>query len=86
MYTLLFLASAALLASAQVPGNELGPTYTLQTIINIDNNQSRRDANVNMARLNYDETHYEWENYDGWFNNPAHPEWGGAGKLQASRL
>lgn len=22
---------------------------------------------------------YEWEGYDGWYNNPAHPEWGGAG-------
>ena len=22
---------------------------------------------------------YEWEGYDGWFNNPAHPDWGGAG-------
>ena len=21
----------------------------------------------------------EWEGYDGWYNNPAHPEWGGAG-------
>ena len=21
---------------------------------------------------------YEWESYDGWYNNPAHPEWGGA--------
>ena len=32
--------------------------------------------------LSYNETHYEWENYDGWFNNPAHPEWGGAGKYK----
>ena len=23
---------------------------------------------------------YEYESYDGWYNNPAHPEWGGAGK------
>jgi len=22
---------------------------------------------------------YEYESYDGWYNNPAHPEWGGAG-------
>ena len=22
---------------------------------------------------------YEWEGYDGWYNNPAHPDWGGAG-------
>ena len=24
---------------------------------------------------------YEYESYDGWYNNPAHPEWGGAGML-----
>lgn len=22
---------------------------------------------------------FEWEGYDGWYNNPAHPDWGGAG-------
>lgn len=26
-----------------------------------------------------DEPGYEWEGYDGWYNNPAHPDWGGAG-------
>ena len=25
------------------------------------------------------ETYFEWEGYDGWYNNPAHPDWGGAG-------
>ena len=24
-------------------------------------------------------TYFEWEGYDGWYNNPAHPDWGGAG-------
>ena len=24
--------------------------------------------------------YYEWEGYDGWYNNPAHPDWGGAGE------
>ena len=24
---------------------------------------------------------YEWEGYDGWYNNPSHPDWGGAGQL-----
>ena len=24
---------------------------------------------------------YEWEGYDGWYNNPSHPDWGGAGEL-----
>ena len=27
------------------------------------------------------ETHYEAEGYDGWYNNRAHPDWGGAGML-----
>ncbi len=26
------------------------------------------------------QVNYEWEGYDGWYNNPAHPEWGGAGE------
>lgn len=80
MYYLLLLACAIVMASAQVPGDQLGPTYTLQTKIYIDNEVDRNEAEVNMFRLNFNETHYEWENYDGWFNNPAHPEWGGAGK------
>ncbi len=25
-------------------------------------------------------TKVEWEAYDGWFNNPAHPEWGSVGE------
>lgn len=25
--------------------------------------------------------YFEWEGYDGWYNNPAHPDWGGAGAL-----
>lgn len=28
-----------------------------------------------------DVEYYEWEGYDGWYNNPAHPEWGGAGEF-----
>lgn len=28
-----------------------------------------------------DQVNYEWEGYDGWYNNPAHPDWGGAGKV-----
>ena len=26
------------------------------------------------------EVNYEWESYDGWYNNPAHVEWGGYGE------
>ena len=90
MYAGLMLLAIATTASAQAfqpPGSELGPTYTLQTnIITIPNNigdraeVENRTSNFGMDRLNYNESHYEWENYDGWYNNPAHPEWGGAGK------
>ncbi len=30
------------------------------------------------------QVNYEWEGYDGWYNNPAHPEWGGAGEPRTS--
>lgn len=90
MYAGLLLLAFVCAASAQSyspPGSELGPTYTLQTNISIDNTGDRRDvyariSNNDELELNYNETHYEWENYDGWFNNPAHPEWGGAGKYK----
>ena len=29
-----------------------------------------------------DITDYEWIGYDGWYNNPAHPDWGGAGRFR----
>ena len=74
-----------------VPGPELGPTYTLQTYIDIMNDPDRTTI---MNRINLrgsievddPELHYEWENYDGWYNNPAHPEWGGAGKLHCAKI
>lgn len=34
-----------------------------------------------MNTIISDEEYYEWEGYDGWYNNPAHPEWGGAGEF-----
>lgn len=93
MYAGLLLLALVCMASAQSfqpPGSELGPTYTLQTkITTIPNNVydrmviENRTSGYGMYSMNYDETHYEWENYDGWFNNPAHPEWGGAGKCAA---
>ena len=74
-----------------VPGPELGPIYTLQTYM--DTNRNLADRNTIMDRINVTESiqvaepelHYEWENYDGWYNNPAHPEWGGAGKLHCAK-
>ena len=86
----LLLLACASLGMAQilgsVPGPELGPVYTLQKFIPTGlNSDDRMDL---MNRLNVSgvvksstETHFEWEGYDGWYNNPAHPEWGGAGKF-----
>ena len=33
-----------------------------------------------LAAVN-DKEEYEVEGYDGWYNNKAHPDWGGAGEL-----
>ena len=77
------------MASAQVPGDQLGPTYTLQTNITIENtvDQNGVQRKLDMYGLNTEKIqHYEWENYDGWFNNPAHPEWGGAGKSKVAGM
>lgn len=83
--TLLALLVAAV--SAQGAGVNLGPTYTLQNIIQVtpDNSFDRQAKNFSATRQTataaFSEVKYfEWESYDGWFNNPAHPEWGGAGK------
>ena len=37
------------------------------------------EAFENSNRSEEDYLHFEWEGYDGWYNNPAHPDWGGAG-------
>lgn len=84
LQTTLVLVFAAL-AAAQSSGVNLGPTYTLQNTININNFADRQATNFSRDRTTIRSTfsdveYYEWEGYDGWFNNPAHPEWGGAGK------
>ena len=28
----------------------------------------------------FESVHREYEGYDGWYNNQAHPDWGGAGR------
>ena len=68
-----------------VPGSELGPVYELQRIIPSDLNEVDqevivRELNVSNIIRSTIGTEYEWETFDGWYNNPAHPEWGGAGK------
>lgn len=78
--TLLALLVAA--AKGAGAGVNLGPTYTLQNYITVDNSVDRGAKNFSAnPRESFSEVEYfEWEAYDGWFNNPAHPEWGGAGK------
>ncbi len=64
------------------------PLYTLNTNLTntvlVQNNDADRRKINDFIRLNEslsEEIHFEWQGYDGWFNNPAHPDWGGAGKL-----
>ena len=71
---LLLCATAAVLVEAQ-----LGPVYVLQNYITLDNNNTA-DRNLDTPTFS-EKKYFEWEAYDGWFNNPAHPEWGGAGRL-----
>lgn len=92
-YLLLLACAAACTAQRsgtvldEVPGSELGPVYMLQRSIREDLNLPdqdaiKRDLNVSGIIAANEEISYEWETFDGWYNNPAHPEWGGAGKLQ----
>lgn len=81
---LLALLVAAVTAQLGV-GEGLGPTYTLQNMIMVDNFADRQAKNFSATTASAANTfshveYFEWESYDGWFNNPAHPEWGGAGK------
>ena len=62
-----------------------GHSYELTKFIREDLNSDSKMTIVD--RLNLSETmaagcktDFEWEGYDGWYNNPAHPEWGGAGE------
>lgn len=69
----------------------LGPVYELEDSIRLDvTNRDYQQAN-NLSPDNPMDTfseveYYEWEGYDGWFNNPAHPEWGAAGKFCNKRI
>lgn len=86
--SLLLLLVAAASAQPGSTGVNLGPTYQLVNYIQLqDTNFEDRQA-TNFSEnplLHFSRTEYfEWESYDGWFNNPAHPEWGGAGKPYSS--
>ena len=80
LQTTLLLILAAF-SAAQTAGRNLGPTYMLNITITVDNSADRQVKNFSATAGTFsDVPYYEWESYDGWFNNPAHPEWGGAGK------
>lgn len=55
----------------------------------VNNSYLIREA-VRVTTINHTDEEFgerneqEWEGYDGWYNNPAHPEWGGAGKSLAA--
>ena len=63
------------------------PLYTLNANLNetlMRNNTADRQNINDKIRFNESlsaQIYFEWQGYDGWFNNPAHPDWGGAGKL-----
>ena len=86
---LLVLAFAgAAMANQGYTGPLSEPLYTLQTYISVnpDNSADRRSVETRTNFVFNNETHYEWESYDGWYNNPSHPDWGGAGKLKKKKL
>ena len=57
------------------------PLYTLQTNIAVDNAADvEQIAMPLVGNISTSNVYHEWEGYDGWYNNPAHPEWGGAGE------
>lgn len=63
-----------------------GPMYLLEDNISgrlTETNMAFQIANNLSANAPFDfsdEENFEWEPYDGWFNNPAHVNWGGYGK------
>lgn len=70
--TVLFLAIAVGLASAQN--------------FSYDYSEGLMAAFRASQRNNLSYLRFEWEGYDGWYNNPAHPDWGGAGKCMHTQL
>ena len=56
------------------------PLYTLQKDIPINNTVYVNEVADPLIESISERIYFEWEGYDGWYNNPAHPEWGGAGE------
>ena len=78
----LAFASAAMAQGYDGPLSE--PLYTLQNDIQVDNQMDRDEINsrVDFNNSISSQIYFEWQSYDGWFNNPAHPDWGGAGESE----
>ena len=75
------LQACLLVACAASALAQLGPVYELTPDPLVDSDINEADQSKILRRLNFSEVeYYEWEGYDGWFNNQAHPEWGGSGK------
>jgi hypothetical protein len=80
------LVLAITVSSNAKKGTE-GPVYLLEDNIspaleetNVQYQERNRLSPENPSLFS-EEDNYEWESYDGWYNNPAHPEWGGYGEF-----
>ena len=79
---IVLLLALPIAGGAQKIGKDLGPTYTLQTriVVSPDNRADRASSSFYQSLVFSNVSTFEWESYDGWYNNLAHPEWGGAGE------
>ena len=57
------------------------PSYGGPPVLNIVNTDDKTaiETDSGLPDMIHEEEYYEWQGFDGWYNNPAHPEWGGAG-------
>lgn len=79
-------ACFALLLSAfviqGVYSSDSNPVYNLVPLAIPINNSADQTFQIEFnTQAQEGEFEYEWESYDGWYNNLAHPDWGGAGKF-----
>ena len=72
----ILLTAFAVAALAQFPPSEQ-PSYDDAPRLqypDIDNTPYRNNLMDSISNAINVEQDYEWEGYDGWYNNPAHPE------------
>lgn len=81
------IALLLVFASCSIASKPEGPVYLLEDNISsrlVQTNVQYQEENNLSPENPFEfsaEEKYEWESYDGWFNNPAHPEWGGYGEF-----